>query len=271
MIRKCYPGGKRKAFNITYDDGVEQDVRFIQLLNFYGLKGTFNLNSELLKKGFTWVHPCGMEIRRLSQDVVREVYRGHEVACHTLTHPDLGSLSREQLLWEMGMDKYYLQEIFGQEICGFAVPFDHYDELAAECARECGFTYVRNSEESHGYLFKEDLLWQSAGVFHLSPDFEAYMEGFLETDQELAFGQVVGHSYDLDTEQMWETMEELLKRISRDQQVWPATHLEVVEYLQAMKQAQITDTAVKNGSSQTLWFEMDGKICRVEPGEEYDL
>ena len=44
-MRKLYPGGKRKAFNITYDDGVLQDVRFVQLLNRYGLKGTFNLNS----------------------------------------------------------------------------------------------------------------------------------------------------------------------------------------------------------------------------------
>ena len=44
MIRKLYPNGKKKAFNVTYDDGVLQDVRFVQLLNRYGLKGTFNLN-----------------------------------------------------------------------------------------------------------------------------------------------------------------------------------------------------------------------------------
>ena len=42
MIRKLYPGGKKKAFNITYDDGVYQDVRFVMLMNKYGLKGTFN-------------------------------------------------------------------------------------------------------------------------------------------------------------------------------------------------------------------------------------
>ena len=38
MIRKLYPNGKRKAFNITYDDGILQDVRFVELLNKYNLK-----------------------------------------------------------------------------------------------------------------------------------------------------------------------------------------------------------------------------------------
>ena len=56
MIQKLYPGGKPKAFNISYDDGVLQDVRFVALLNKYGLKGTFNLNSGLMKTGFSWVH-----------------------------------------------------------------------------------------------------------------------------------------------------------------------------------------------------------------------
>ena len=41
-IEKRYPEGKTKAFNITYDDGVTQDVAVIAMLNPYGIKGTFN-------------------------------------------------------------------------------------------------------------------------------------------------------------------------------------------------------------------------------------
>ena len=37
-----------KAVTFSYDDGVTQDIRMINLLNKYGLKATFNLNSELL-------------------------------------------------------------------------------------------------------------------------------------------------------------------------------------------------------------------------------
>ena len=40
--------GKKKAITFSYDDGVTQDIRFIELLNKYGLKCTFNLNSDLL-------------------------------------------------------------------------------------------------------------------------------------------------------------------------------------------------------------------------------
>ena len=33
--------GKMKAVTFSYDDGVEQDIRFIELLDRYGLRGTF--------------------------------------------------------------------------------------------------------------------------------------------------------------------------------------------------------------------------------------
>ena len=36
---------KKKAITFSFDDGVEQDVRTIEILDKYGLKGTFNLNS----------------------------------------------------------------------------------------------------------------------------------------------------------------------------------------------------------------------------------
>ena len=79
MIRLLYPNGKRKAFNITYDDGILQDIRFVELLNKYGVKGTFNLNSKLMEEEFEWVHPCGMTIKRLSKDVAVKLYKGHEI------------------------------------------------------------------------------------------------------------------------------------------------------------------------------------------------
>lgn len=40
--------GKNKAITFSYDDGAVQDIRLIELLNRYGLKATFNLNSGLL-------------------------------------------------------------------------------------------------------------------------------------------------------------------------------------------------------------------------------
>ena len=39
---------KKKAITFSYDDGITQDIRLIDILNKYNLKATFNLNSELL-------------------------------------------------------------------------------------------------------------------------------------------------------------------------------------------------------------------------------
>ena len=40
-----FPGGKPKALTLSYDDGVEQDVKLIEIAEKYGIKGTFNINS----------------------------------------------------------------------------------------------------------------------------------------------------------------------------------------------------------------------------------
>jgi peptidoglycan/xylan/chitin deacetylase (PgdA/CDA1 family) len=37
----------KKYFTISYDDGLEQDMRIVELMKKYGIKGTFNLSSEL--------------------------------------------------------------------------------------------------------------------------------------------------------------------------------------------------------------------------------
>ena len=39
-----FPGGKKKALTLSYDDGKEQDIRLVSIMRRNGLKGTFNLN-----------------------------------------------------------------------------------------------------------------------------------------------------------------------------------------------------------------------------------
>ena len=41
----AFPGGKRKALTLSYDDGVEQDIRLMKIMDQHGLKGTFNISS----------------------------------------------------------------------------------------------------------------------------------------------------------------------------------------------------------------------------------
>ena len=41
-----FPGGKAKALTLSYDDGVRQDKKLIEIFNKNGIKGTFNIHSE---------------------------------------------------------------------------------------------------------------------------------------------------------------------------------------------------------------------------------
>ena len=228
---KLYPGGKRKAFNITYDDGVLQDERFVALLNKYGIKGTFNLNSQLMQERFSWTHPNGMQVTRLSYDQVRHLYDGHEVASHTLTHPYMDSLSDEELFHQMKTDKDNLEALFGREVKGFAVPFDYYDDRIAECAKACGFTYARKSEFTGNFTPCSDAYHWKTGIYHIDVHLTDFVADFLNTQEELAVCQIVGHSYDLDAENLWGTMELICAAVSKCDDIWFCTHAELVEYL----------------------------------------
>ena len=230
-MAKLYPGGKKKAFNITYDDGVLQDERFVALLNQYGIKGTFNLNSQLMQEQFSWTHPCGMQVTRLSPEQAKHLYDGHEVASHTLTHPYMQELTDEELYRQLKSDKEALEQLFGREVTGFAVPFDYYDDRIAACAKACGFAYARKSEFTGNFTPCVDAYHWKTGIYHISPDLTDFVSAFLNTDQELAVCQIVGHSYDLDAENLWETMERICAAVSRQDDIWFCTNGELVDFL----------------------------------------
>ncbi|MBR4081740.1 MAG: polysaccharide deacetylase family protein [Clostridia bacterium] len=266
MIRKLYPHGKRKAFSVTYDDGVEQDVRFVDMLNRYGMKGTFNLNSGLMAQGFAWTHESGRIVKRLKPEIAASLYAGHEVASHTLTHPYMHELPREAIFRELSADKANLEMLFGREIRGFAVPFDYYSELIADCVREAGFAYARISEESGDFALRDDAYHWRATVFHCCAGLEDIVRRFTETDEELACLQIVGHAYDLDVEDRWDVMERVFANISRQNDILPMTTGELIEYVTAMRRAEIAGGYIRNDSPVSLWFDVDGAVCEIQSG-----
>lgn len=268
MVVKLFPGGKSKAFNVSYDDGVIQDIRFVELLNRYGLKGTFNLNYGLMRSNFTWQHECGMTVRRIPEAQVAAVYEGHEIASHSYSHPYFDNASETEVLNELGADKFFLERLFGREVAGYATPFYYYSDLIADSVRHCGFEYARISEESNDYCIPEDFYRWRGSKFHWDEDLTDFVRGFLETDQELAVCQLVGHSYDLDVLNLWDTMEDICRQVSENENVWPATHIEIVRYLRAMDMAVFTNQGIINTSPLTIWFSIDGELIRLHPGEQ---
>ena len=93
-MRFVYPQGTRKALTFSYDDGQDFDRRLAELLRSHGMKGTFHLNSGKLglhKNDETFI----------SAEDIKDVYVGHEVACHGVQHRNLPTLTRPQALLEI--------------------------------------------------------------------------------------------------------------------------------------------------------------------------
>ena len=172
-----------------------------------------------------------MQVKRLSLERAKCLYDGHEVASHTLTHPFLHELSDAELFRQLKEDKDNLEKLFGREVKGFAVPFDHYDERIAHCVQACGFTYARISECTGNFTPCSNAYFWKAGIYHIDSDLLRFVTDFLHTQEELAVCQIVGHSYDLDAENLWGIVEQIFATVSKCDDIWFCTNAELVGFL----------------------------------------
>ena len=111
------------------------------------------------------------------------------------------------------------------------MPFDYYDDRIAACAKACGFRYARKSEFTGNFTPCTDFFHWKTGIYHIDPDLTGFVAEFLNTQEELAVCQIVGHSYDLDAENLWGTMELICAAVSGRDDIWFCTNAELVDFL----------------------------------------
>ena len=87
----------QKALTFSYDDGNVQDKKLLDILNRYGMKCTFNVNTGLDFDHGTWVYRDVLEVHRLNLAECPELYAGHEMAVHGVYHYNLTELSPAEL------------------------------------------------------------------------------------------------------------------------------------------------------------------------------
>src|SRR5690554_3213433 len=110
-IAICFPGGKHKVLTMSYDDGNIADRKLVKIFDRYGVKGTFHINSGLLGVG-----------DRVGSDEIRTLYEGHEVSAHTVTHPTIARIPKEQLICEIMEDRKALERLTGFTVRGMSYP-----------------------------------------------------------------------------------------------------------------------------------------------------
>lgn len=229
--------GKNKAITFSYDDGVTQDIRLIEIFNKYNLKATFNLNSEFMgnpgsfeRDGRTINH-----IKNKKEDI-KHIYQGHEVAVHTLTHPNLTQIEDDrEVLRQVEEDRLNLSEIVGYEVFGMAYPCGGVncdDRVANIIKNNTPIKYARTVDVTKRFDPYEDLYQYKGTLYHhknwdmLFDMGREFIE--LKTDTPKVF-YIWGHSYEFDIcPERWQTFEKFCKMMSNQPDIFYGTNLEVL-------------------------------------------
>lgn len=226
---------KLKAVTFSYDDGVTQDIRLIELLNKYGLKSTFNLNSELLsKKGILSRNGLRISHYKVHSQDVKEIYSGHEVAVHTLTHPSLTLCNDDEIIRQVETDRLNLCELVGYDVVGMAYPCggaNNNAHVAEIIKNNTGVKYSRTVASTNSFEMQDNLYRFNPTIHQL--DFEKMMqlgEEFinLKADSPQIF-YIWGHSFEMDyNKDYWIKLEEFFKLISNKDDIFYGTNKEVL-------------------------------------------
>lgn len=269
-----YPFGKTKALTMSFDDGKIYDRDLVELFNKYNIKGTFHIISSRLDTD-----------EYIKTNEIEALYKGHEVSLHTHTHPTIAYMPKEQINYEISKNKRILENILKKEICGMSYPMGSFGENVKESMKNLGILYGRTTLSTGKFSLPGDFLawnptihysrgtqkWSKNVTFSrtvLKEKANEFTEYF-EWIRDLPIMQVWGHSYELENNDHWDILENFCKYISSFQNIWFATNIEVVNYIDALKRLRFTYdcTAVYNPSAQDVWIGVNDKPIKINSGE----
>ena len=274
-----FPGGKSKAVTLSYDDGIREDIPFSEILNKYGMKCTFNLNSEKLrgKRGLT------------KEEIVEYfISKGHEIAVHGENHRAEGTLRAIEGIRDVLNCRLELEESYGMIIRGMAYP-------------DSGITYFTNGanyESVKNYLKELDIVYSRTlggdndsfampqdwhawmpTAHHKNPNIFEYIEKFnnINLEDVKTYGAkrkprlfyLWGHSYEFERDQNWELIEKICEKLGGREDTWYATNMEIYNYVTAYNSLVYSadGAMVYNPTLYTIWFDVDRKLYSIKSGE----
>lgn len=226
-----YPNKKTKAITLSFDDGVIQDRRLVEILNRYGLKCTFNLNSQLFNVTIQVGSTVQIDHTKIDPSEVAPLYRGHEVAVHTLTHPNLTEQTDEEIVRQVETDRRNLTALCGYEVIGMAYPcggVNNNDHVAEIIREKTGVQYSRTITSTYSFEPQENLYRFNPTVHVKDPRCEEVCKAFLDAKYDSPkLLYIWGHSYEFDFDDSWDRFEAICKLISGHEDVFYGTNREV--------------------------------------------
>ncbi|GFI22836.1 hypothetical protein IMSAGC011_01612 [Lachnospiraceae bacterium] len=273
IITMLFPGARRKALTLSYDDGVLQDRQLIQMMNQYQIRGTFNLNSRILGRVEKMtLFGKTADVSTVTLEEIPVLYAAHEIATHGAEHSALTGYGSAGLL-EVMDDRRIFEATVPYLVRGHAYPFGLYNDMVCDMLKAAGITYGRTVTSTRQFDIPKDFMRWDPTCHHNDPEVMELAKQFCEKDS--VFGQpqlfyLWGHSYEFDMEQNWQDIEKFLKYVSGFQStVWMATNGEIADYVTAYRMLIFSadGSRIYNPTAATLWMEILGKVYEINAGE----
>jgi len=265
----AFPKARRMAVTTSFDDGHVFDRRIVRAFNEWGLKGTFNLNSASLGRTGSPT-PEGAARGHLDACEIADLYRGHEVAVHGLTHPWLDRLDRVQVAREVLEDRIALEDLVGYPVRGMAYPFGAYSRAVIEVLREVGIVYSRTCENAECcFPTVEPLAWPTtAHQFATNPSVLERFARRYDNPRYTGVFAVWGHGFEFHDRNDWEALERIFKPLSGKSDIWYCTNIELFDYEEARRRMVIAANRATafNPSGIAVTLNVDGAPVDVPAG-----
>ena len=271
-----WPGFRRKALTLSYDDGVIFDKKLIDIMLKHGIKGTFNINSGLF--------PAETGGRRMTKDEAYELYTrsGMEVAVHGVKHLELTAVNDAVAVNDIVNDRVALENLVGPIVDGMAYAYGSYNDGVVDILKQCGIKYARTVDKTDAFEIPEDFLRWHPTYHHRLPKLMQLAHEFIENEggpsmyakRPLLF-YLWGHSYEFNDQNNWEIIEEFAEYMGGRDDVWYATNGEIYKYAKAFDSLRYSadGTLVYNPTSTDVYacyYNKDhiipaGKTVNVSP------
>ncbi|HKL99886.1 MAG TPA: polysaccharide deacetylase family protein [Mobilitalea sp.] len=257
-IEFFYPNGKTKALTFSYDDGQVHDRRLVEIFNKYQVKATFHMNSGQLDK------PDFITVEEL-----KNLYQGHEIACHGVEHLYMNQLPKELLVNEIWEDRRSLEQWTGRIITGMSYAFGEYSDEIVNALSIFGIQYARTVNSSGGFGVPGDFMkWyptchHNDGIMEKAKTF-LNKPGYMR----LPLFYIWGHSFEFERENTWDLIEEFCKEISFKKDTWYTTNIDYRNYVIAMRSLifNVDNTCVLNPTGFSVWLQGKKEILEIKPG-----
>jgi peptidoglycan/xylan/chitin deacetylase (PgdA/CDA1 family) len=264
-----WPGGKARCLVLSFDDGLSEDRLLVALFNKYHLKGTFHLNSGRFGQKVFWL--SGHDRVYVTSNEVASLYAGHEIACHTVNHPDLPKIPLKGLDYEVGKDRSNLENLAGYEVHGLAYPMGLFTKPMLPRLDALGIHYARTVKNTGKFWLPSNLLtWNPTTHFQAATNF---IKRFFDAPPESApLFFIWGHSWEIGKTNDavgWKRMDDLCASLSGHDDTWYASCIEVSDYLKAANAlSNLPSGLVTNPShSVSVWRYSGSNLIVIAPGE----